>query len=77
MFNRILDLYPQDVNSTLPVMNPECLQILTVVLCVWVLVAGERDEPLLRTAAFLPLIITSFLLEYNCFTMLCFCYTMK
>ena len=77
MFNRILDLYSQDVNSTLPVTNAKCLQTLTVVLCVWMLVAGERDEPLLRTAAFLQLVITSFLLEYNCFTMLCFCYTME
>ena len=77
MFNRIFDLYPQDINSTLQIMNPKCLQTSTVVLCVWMLVAGERDELLLRTAAFLQLIITSFLLEYNCFTMLHFCYTMK
>ena len=69
MFNRILDLYLQEVNSTLQVMNPKCPQTSTVVLCVWMLVAEGRDELLLRTAAFLQLIITSFLLEYNCFTM--------
>ena len=34
MFNRIPGLYPQDASSTPPVMNPKCLQTLTVVLCV-------------------------------------------